>query len=463
MCTSAARAGYCQDGKSYTKDGTLVDLFDTRQIDLAERHRESVQRVEPRFAVDDGAGVLHLDGADAINSALKASALQRSRYKELSPSADRQLRVHRSPRARQHRGWALGEPAHQHAPHPGLLADLLTHNEYTVRTTAAALGLHALHDEGLPDEPRVLRRGSEPGVDRSLRRPGDGGLQDGRRPVAGRARLAGRRRHERPKDPAQVPFRAAGRRPSRRGNQRVRLVGDGVRLGVQSGVAGRDRRGGNLGAPRETVEAPLAVVQADKAIVRRSRARSALPATVPAAPTPAMDSLTHCPRTRRQCLRVRDRSGDGRREAGARYPDPQRHRPCPRCAHSEHEVGAALAEESAIAPARSVGRTRRVARRRGRTPAQLANACTPTNSSAPLNSRVYAAVTTGWVEAPSDGTYTFDSSIQPSRLFINGTPVLDWFEAPGTKQGSIDLGPVRSITCAGIACSRRHRRGAAQA
>jgi len=41
---------------------------------------------------------------------------------------------------------------------------------------------------------------------------------------------------------------------------------------------------------------------------------------------------------------------------------------------------------------------------------------------------VYAAVTTGWVEAPADGTYTFDSSIQPSRLFINGTSVLDWFE-----------------------------------
>ena len=29
-------------------------------------------------------------------------------------------------------------------------------------------------------------------------------------------------------------------------------------------------------------------------------------------------------------------------------------------------------------------------------------------------------MTTGWLEAPSDGTYTFDSSIQPSRLFING-------------------------------------------
>ena len=27
-----AMAAYCQDGQSYTKNGTLVDLFDTRQI-----------------------------------------------------------------------------------------------------------------------------------------------------------------------------------------------------------------------------------------------------------------------------------------------------------------------------------------------------------------------------------------------------------------------------------------------
>jgi hypothetical protein len=28
----AAQAAYCQDGRSYTKNGTMVDLFDTRQI-----------------------------------------------------------------------------------------------------------------------------------------------------------------------------------------------------------------------------------------------------------------------------------------------------------------------------------------------------------------------------------------------------------------------------------------------
>jgi hypothetical protein len=31
-CVPAAMAAYCQDGHSYTKNGTLVDLFDTRQI-----------------------------------------------------------------------------------------------------------------------------------------------------------------------------------------------------------------------------------------------------------------------------------------------------------------------------------------------------------------------------------------------------------------------------------------------
>ena len=41
--------------------------------------------------------------------------------------------------------------------------------------------------------------------------------------------------------------------------------------------------------------------------------------------------------------------------------------------------------------------------------------------------------------ALTDGL-TFDSLLQPSRLFINGTTVLDWFEtSPGTTQGSITL------------------------
>ena len=50
------------------------------------------------------------------------------------------------------------------------------------------------------------------------------------------------------------------------------------------------------------------------------------------------------------------------------------------------------------------------------------------------------AVTTGWIEAPASGSYVFELSQQPSRLFVNGTSVLDWFEtSPGTTSGSITL------------------------
>ena len=94
---------------------------------LAERDREPVERVERRLAVDDGAGVLHLDRLRArCSSTCTDSALQRTRYRELSPVGEcAQLRAHRSPRARPHRGRPLGEPAHQHAAPAGVLADLL--------------------------------------------------------------------------------------------------------------------------------------------------------------------------------------------------------------------------------------------------------------------------------------------------------------------------------------------------
>ena len=49
-------------------------------------------------------------------------------------------------------------------------------------------------------------------------------------------------------------------------------------------------------------------------------------------------------------------------------------------------------------------------------------------------------MTTGWIEAPATGNYVFEASQQPSRLFINGTKILDWFEnSAGTTSGSITL------------------------
>src|SRR6185369_16160512 len=115
----------------------------------------------------------------------------------------------------------------------------------------------------------------------------------------------------------------------------------------------------------------------------------------------------------------------------------------PRCSHGEHVTGEALSDSCSTCAATichdgsheaccttswddaCVG---------------AADACAAADSSAPANSHTFAAVTTGWIEAATTGSYTFESSQQKSRLYINGTTVLDWFEtSPGTSSGSITL------------------------
>ncbi len=50
-----------------------------------------------------------------------------------------------------------------------------------------------------------------------------------------------------------------------------------------------------------------------------------------------------------------------------------------------------------------------------------------------------ATVTTGWIEAPASGSYTFWSGLAPSRLFVNGRKLVDWWTGAGPIEGSIDL------------------------
>ena len=50
-----------------------------------------------------------------------------------------------------------------------------------------------------------------------------------------------------------------------------------------------------------------------------------------------------------------------------------------------------------------------------------------------------ATVTTGWIEAPATGSYTFWSGLEPSRLYVNGRKVVDWWAGSGPTEGSIDL------------------------
>jgi hypothetical protein len=51
----------------------------------------------------------------------------------------------------------------------------------------------------------------------------------------------------------------------------------------------------------------------------------------------------------------------------------------------------------------------------------------------------FAAITTGWIEAPASGMYTFSAPVEPSRLFVNGQKLVDWWDGSGATAGSINL------------------------
>jgi hypothetical protein len=86
-CKLAARAAYCQDRRSFTREGTLVDLFDTRQLVWPNA-------IENPFGDDPGSLWMIAQeyfistGPSPLLSSIKDSALQRTRYRELSPTAE---------------------------------------------------------------------------------------------------------------------------------------------------------------------------------------------------------------------------------------------------------------------------------------------------------------------------------------------------------------------------------------
>jgi hypothetical protein len=59
---------------------------------------------------------------------------------------------------------------------------------------------------------------------------------------------------------------------------------------------------------------------------------------------------------------------------------------------------------------------------------------TPLPSDQPL-----APIATGWIEAPASGTFTFSSALVPSRLYVNGQKLLDWWDGSGATAGSVAL------------------------
>ena len=101
-CKIAARAAYCQDEKGFTKNGTLVDLYDTVGLIWSNTVESPNSRlmfgqefnvaVAPEEKVADQmtpGGLMSLSAAQqTLVSALTSTGLQRTRYRQLAPVPD---------------------------------------------------------------------------------------------------------------------------------------------------------------------------------------------------------------------------------------------------------------------------------------------------------------------------------------------------------------------------------------
>ena len=442
VCTAAARAGYCQDPKSYTKDGTLVDLFDTRQIiwpnaienPFSESNPDSRWMIAQEYFISTG--------TDTNNSLMQASALQRTRYKELSPAAECG-------------NFAFIDRLEHDHIEDGRWANPLTN---TPRLQVFS-PTHCTHNEYIEGDP--LPWDCTPcttQVCKTMPECCGAGLTPKWSNLCAQqaAAVCKTGTDQWPKGrvwPAEIDTSGAKIPPKflfgpQGSVMRVEgTSGTGTSATVSGWACDPEWPDSTVAvaiydAPRETAETALAVVRADQPLALplarevsaacdgpgRTYARHGFSFTLPANQSGnvfvyALDEATAdglpAPPTliRNGIIQV------------------------PRCAHSEHVTGTALDQECSACAASVCGSDETCCSTEWTEGcAALANSCAPADSSAPANSRVFAAVTTGWIEAPSDGLYTFNSSLQRSRLFINGMAVLDWFEtSPGTRQGSISL------------------------
>ena len=412
VCKNAAQAAYCQDGHSYTKNGTQVDLFDTRQIiwpnaienPWSASNDDSLWMMAQEYFISTGR-------RSRCCRRIKDSALQRTRYRELSPvsECDNIAFIDRLEHDHIEDGRWASPLTNTPAP-PGLLADLL-HARRVHRGRRAAVGLQPVHDAGLQDDAGCCGAGPTPGLDRGLRRRR-------RRRSARRAACqwppgrSGR---------SDIAHRATSRstRSTCSGRGARSLRADGVSGSGSSAtisgwacdpewpgatVAVRDLRRRAARGGRHACSARCAPTRRWR---RRSRARSAPPATARAAPTRATGSRSRCPRTSPATSSSTRSTRHGRRSGRAADADPQRHRPCPALRAQRARRGRGAVRE--LQRLRRAGLQRRHARRllqrrldrrmrRGRRQLRA-----PATAPRRVNSRSFAAVTTGWIEAPADG------------------------------------------------------------
>ena len=268
---------------------------------------------QPAAVVDEGLGAA-------------AHALPRA----VADRGVRQLLVHRSPRARPHRGRSLGEPADEHAAPPGLLADLLHARRGSRRATPLPWDCSPCTTAGLQDDAGLLRRRPDAGLDGRLQGAGGSGLPDRRRALAAGQGLADGSAADTTGVVPKLPARSGRRGTARRRRQRLR-----ARRSTISGWACDPEWSGATvavriygGAPREqTGGTLLGEVRADQALATPLAREVSAACDGPGRDYARHGVLVHAAeRSGRQRVRVRDRRGDRRRAGGAAHADPQRHR-----------------------------------------------------------------------------------------------------------------------------------------
>jgi hypothetical protein len=447
VCKSAAQAAYCQDGRSYTKNGTQVDLFDIQQIIWPNSiqnpwnasNEESLWMMAQEYFISKD--------PDPDFGGIKDSALQRTRYRELSPVSECDNVAF------------IDRLEHDHIE-DGRWATAGTTNLTRLQVFSPTYCTHDEDHEGAPlpwdcspcttqvckTNPECCGAGLTPGWSNACTIKADAVCRTG----ADRWPLGKVWPKDAPTDDKSVyPTYPLG--PSGAVLRADGVSGPASSATISGWACDPEWAGGTValrvygGAPREQGGTLLGELRADQPLASplarevsaacdgpgRNYARHGFSFTLPANQSGnvfvyAMDQSTV-------------------NGPGAAPPTLLRNGivHVPRCGHGEHVTGEMLSETcstcvSDICNDGSHSACCNVEWTEACVAA--ADSCTASDSSAPVNNRSFASIATGWLEAPTSGVYTFDSAQQPSRLFIDGTTVLDWFDNPaGTKTGTITL------------------------
>ena len=428
-CKIAARAAYCQDRQSFTKNGTLVDLFDTRQFIWPNAIENPFERLEPRFALDVRAGVLRLR-----RSARRA--IRRCKARRCSARATASCpRSASAPTSRSSIAWSrttsrtgAGRARSPSTPRIEVFSpNYCVHNEHETGA-GVALGLQPVHDGGLQDPARSAAASTGRGA-------GLGRACVAEAQAVCKTSSGVRGRWVWPRDvtaaaapPAKYLLGPGG------AVERIDGSGTGGSSATVSGWACDPEWPGAAvsvaiygGAPRE---------QRGSELLGQAYADQALAAPLAREVSAACDGpVRDCARHGfsftlpaehvGQRVRLRARRRDRRRAGRAADAAAQRHRAradaartasttrataltasCSACATpvcDEGPLGGCCTTawtDACAAAAEACARRRRVGGRE--------------------RPRVRRRCTTGWIEAPTTGAYVFEAAPQPSRLFVNG-------------------------------------------